>query len=205
MPPPICMPPGKAASAGRAWLSFPGPSMMTWPPLSPSRLYNPANHAAGFSETKFVRKSAGAPSVPPTICFTLPSCRSMQGRNMAYWNSIGLRRRMQIRGCRRFLPGQNSLYNRRGKLSAIRRTVDLFALDRIGHIAAFNQNRRHRRVAQHRKTRAPHPAVVRVKILHERLLHFIREQQALVFVAVGGGGPKTGQRAKFSAFAVRVG
>ena len=22
-------------------------------------------------------------SVPPTICFTLPSCRSMQGRNMA--------------------------------------------------------------------------------------------------------------------------
>jgi hypothetical protein len=44
-------------------------------------LKSSANHAADFSETKLVRKPE-LPSVPPTICFTLPSCRSMHERNI---------------------------------------------------------------------------------------------------------------------------
>ena len=37
----------------------------------------------GRLDTKFVRNCPGwSPSVPPTICLTWPSCKSMQGRNM---------------------------------------------------------------------------------------------------------------------------
>ena len=39
-----------------------------------------AYHAAGRSETKLVC-APSSESVPPTICFTRPSCKSMQGRN----------------------------------------------------------------------------------------------------------------------------
>ena len=63
----------------------PGPSWMTWPPLSPSLRYSSAYHPLDRSETKFV--SGSGPSslrLPPTICLTLPWCRSMQGLNMSW-------------------------------------------------------------------------------------------------------------------------
>src|SRR5207247_8565142 len=52
-------------------------------PFNPSRLYNAAYQAAGRSETKLVRSpSVSNPNVPPTICFTFPSCKSIHGRNI---------------------------------------------------------------------------------------------------------------------------
>ena len=82
-PPPICSPPGQAPSASRAASSLPWPSLITWPPHRSSRRYNRANQAGGLPETKLVRSESGwlSSTEPPTICLTLPSCRSMHGLN----------------------------------------------------------------------------------------------------------------------------
>ena len=73
IPPPSCMPPGQVASASRAASSFPGPSLMMWPPVRPSERNFSANHADDRVETKFSRGPApSSRRLPPTICFTLP-------------------------------------------------------------------------------------------------------------------------------------
>jgi len=83
MPPPICKPPGQALSASSAASSFPFPSLMMWPPHRLSRRYFLENQAGGFSDIKLVRSELGWLSFIelPTICFTLPLCRSMHGLN----------------------------------------------------------------------------------------------------------------------------
>ena len=80
--PPICMPPGYAASAASAEGEFTlaGPSMIMWPPGRPAFAYIRAKSAAGEEATKFVTGVLPSMREPPTICFTTPSCKSMQGR-----------------------------------------------------------------------------------------------------------------------------
>ena len=115
-PPPTCSPPGQAASASRAASSLPLPSLITWPPRRLSRRYSSANQAGGFSETKWVRSAFGwlSSMEPPTICFTLPSCRSMHGLNtrraygrLAKRSSLGggnLSKRRESRPCLPYDP-----------------------------------------------------------------------------------------------------
>lgn len=59
-PPPSCMPPGQAASAPvAAWrLPSSAPSMMMWPPVSPSPRYSSLYQLEGLSDTKLVVGSA---------------------------------------------------------------------------------------------------------------------------------------------------
>lgn len=59
-PPPICSPPGHArrASSAVALDASSAPSMMTCPPVSPSRWYSWEYQDEGLSLTKFVRSSA---------------------------------------------------------------------------------------------------------------------------------------------------
>ena len=85
MPPPICNPSGQVFSASNAASSFPLPSFITWPPFRLSIRYFSANQEGGFSEMKLVRSEFVWLSLIelPTICFTLPLCRSMHGLNMS--------------------------------------------------------------------------------------------------------------------------
>jgi len=93
--------PGHALRASRAASSFPGPNLITCPPSRLWVLYRVAKSPAvrlkendqldwGKNKcthlaTKFVFKPLGfwSESVPPTICFTWPLCKSMHGRNRA--------------------------------------------------------------------------------------------------------------------------
>lgn len=82
MPPPTCKYCGHSFSASSAAFSFPGPSMITWAPVRWRSLYNVAKCLAGSVDTWFVLRLEGfSLNVPPTICFTWPECKSMQGLN----------------------------------------------------------------------------------------------------------------------------
>lgn len=81
MPPPTCRPPGHAFNASFAATSFPPPSIITWAPSSSLSLYSRAKCSAECWDTWFVWRAVDELSrVPPTICFTWPAWRSMQGR-----------------------------------------------------------------------------------------------------------------------------
>ena len=82
IPPPTCRLSFHASTASLAASWFPGPSIMTCAPVRLCSLYSWAKWWAGRVETWFVlRYSEASVSVPPTICFTDPAWRSMQGRN----------------------------------------------------------------------------------------------------------------------------
>ena len=91
--------------------------------------------------------------------------------------------RHQRRG--QFLISQNSLHDRQRHLPAPGGVVNFFAFSRMRHVTAFDQDCRHRGVAQHGEPRTPHAAIRHVQVLHERFFHLICEQQAFVFVSVG--------------------
>lgn len=95
--------PGQAARASFAAASLPPPSLMTCPPTKFRFLYNRAKSAGlwlhPYQDSVVVRNGQGAytrlamkfvfsssglssDSVPPMICTTCPSCRSIQGLNI---------------------------------------------------------------------------------------------------------------------------
>lgn len=74
-PPPTCNPPLHSATDRVAASSFPGPSIITWPPSNRFSLYSLAKCSAGRGDMKFVFNVSGEEedSVPPMICFTAPA------------------------------------------------------------------------------------------------------------------------------------
>ena len=99
----------------------------------------------------------------------------------------------------RSLISQNANHDCLRHLAAIHGIVNFFAFDRVRHIAAFNQNRRHRGVTQNRITRPAHPAVLRAEISHQRFLDLVRQQQTFVFTTI------CHRRTEICALALRVG
>ena len=91
-------------------------------------------------------------------------------------------------GVRRSISGSSTMPRRIADAICLRQPAskDFPAFDRMRQVSAFDQNGGHFRGAQYLEPRAPHAAVGDAEAAHERALHLIGEQQALVLHAIGG-------------------